>query len=155
MRKSGVTEKYVRVVQDMYESSRTVVRCAVGETEEFTVKVGLHQGSALSPFLFAVVMDRLTDEVRKESPWTMMFADDIVICSENREQVEESLERWRFALERRGMKVSRNKTEYLCVNDRDPSGTVRLQGEEVKKVQDFKYLGSTVQSNGECGKEVK
>ncbi|RJG11798.1 hypothetical protein D4A39_16960, partial [Alcanivorax profundi] len=39
--------------------------------------------------------------------------------------------------------------------DRDPSGTVRLQGEEVKKVQDFKYLGSTVQSNGECGKEVK
>ncbi|KAK3552749.1 hypothetical protein QTP86_022155 [Hemibagrus guttatus] len=31
----------------------------------------------------------------------------------------------------------------------------RLQGEEVKKVQEFKYLGSTVQSNGECGKEVK
>ncbi|MCJ8736303.1 hypothetical protein PDJAM_G00258220 [Pangasius djambal] len=38
---------------------------------------------------------------------------------------------------------------------REGSGTVRLQGEEVKKVQEFKYLGSTVQSNGECGKEVK
>ncbi|KAK3513802.1 hypothetical protein QTP70_028880 [Hemibagrus guttatus] len=35
MRKSGVAEKYVRVVQDMYERSRTVVRCAVGQTEEF------------------------------------------------------------------------------------------------------------------------
>ncbi|KAK3561951.1 hypothetical protein QTP86_019083 [Hemibagrus guttatus] len=66
MRKSGVAEKYVRVVQDMYERSRTVVRCAV-------------------------VMDQLSEEVRQESPWTMMFADDIVICSE---QVEESLERW-------------------------------------------------------------
>ncbi|KAK3571838.1 hypothetical protein QTP86_020466 [Hemibagrus guttatus] len=155
MRKSGVAAKYVRVVQDMYERSRTVVRCAVGQTEEFNVEVGLHQGSALSPFLFAIVMDQLSDEVRQESPWTMMFADDIVICSESREQVEENLERWRFALERRGMKVSRSKTEYMCVNEREGSGTVRLQGEEVKKVQEFKYLGSTVQSNGECGKEVK
>ncbi|KAK3535326.1 hypothetical protein QTP70_007935 [Hemibagrus guttatus] len=155
MRKSGVVEKYVRVVQDMYERSRTVVRCAVGQTEEFKVEVGLHQGSALSPFLFAIVMDQLSEEVRQESPWTMMFADDIVICSESREQVEENLERWRFALERRGMKVSGSKTEYMCVNEREGSGTVRLQGEEVKKVQEFKYLGSTVQSNGECGKEVK
>ncbi|KAK2891510.1 hypothetical protein Q8A73_017175 [Channa argus] len=155
MRTSGVAEKYVRVVQDMYESCKTVVRCAVGVTEEFKVEVGLHQGSALSHFLFALVMDRLTDEVRQESPWTMMFADDIVICSESREQVEENLERWRSALENRGMKLSRSKTEYMCVNERDPGGTVRLQGAEVKKVQDFKYLGSTVQSNGECGKEVK
>ncbi|KAK3515085.1 hypothetical protein QTP70_006316 [Hemibagrus guttatus] len=155
MRKSGVAEKYVRVVQDMYERSRTVVRCAVGQTEEFNVEVGLHQGSALSPFLFAIVMDQLSEEVRQESPWTMMFADDIVICSESREQVEENLERWRFALERRGMKVSGSKTEYMCVNEREGSGTVRLQGEEVKKVQEFKYLGSTVQSNGECGKERK
>ncbi|KAK3532187.1 hypothetical protein QTP86_009294 [Hemibagrus guttatus] len=155
MRKSGVAEKYVRVVQDMYERSGTVVRCAVGQTEEFNVEVGLHQGSALSPFLFAIVMDQLSEEVRQESPWTMMFADDIVICSESREQVEENLERWRFVLERRGMKVSRSKTEYMCVNEREGSGTVRLQGEEVKKVQEFKYLGSTVQSNLYCGKEVK
>ncbi|MCJ8736308.1 hypothetical protein PDJAM_G00258080 [Pangasius djambal] len=155
MRKSGVAEKYVRVVQDMYERSRTVVRCAVGQTEEFKVEVGLHQGSALNPFLFAMVMDQLSEEVRQESPYTMMFADDIVICSESREQVEENLERWRFALERRGMKVSCSKTEYSpsSPNEREGSGTVRLQGEEVKKVQEFKYLGSTVQSNGECGKE--
>ncbi|KAK3527786.1 hypothetical protein QTP86_006772 [Hemibagrus guttatus] len=114
MRKSGVAEKYVRVVQDMYERSRTVVRCAVGQTEEFKVEVGLYQGSALSPFLFAMVMDQLSEEVRQESPCTMMFADDIVICSESRKQVEENLERWRFALERRGMKVSHSKTEYVC-----------------------------------------
>ncbi|KAK3514119.1 hypothetical protein QTP70_005119 [Hemibagrus guttatus] len=126
MRKSGVAEKYVRVVQDMYERSRTVVRCAVGQTEEFKVEVGLHQGLALSPFLFAMVMDQLSEEVRQESPWTMMFADDIVICSESREQVEENMERWRFALERGGMKVSHSKTEYMCVNEREGSGTVRL-----------------------------
>ncbi|KAI5613467.1 hypothetical protein C0J50_11355 [Silurus asotus] len=106
-KKSGVSEKYVRVVQDTYEDGVTAVKCAVGTTDWFRVKVGLHQGSALSPFLFAVVMDRLTDEVRQKSSWTMMFADDIVICGESREQVEKSLERWRYVLERRGMKVSR------------------------------------------------
>ena len=83
MIKSGIVEKYVQLVQDMYEESKTMVRCAVRTTESFKVKVGLHQGSALSPFLFAVIMDRLTDEVKREPPWTMLFADDIVICKEN------------------------------------------------------------------------
>ena len=157
MRKSGLAEKYVRIVQDMYDGSTTAVRCAVGVTEGFEVKVGLHQGSAFSPCLFAMVMDRMTDDIREEAPWTMMFADDIVICSESKEQVEEKLESWRYALERRGMKVNRRKTEYMCVNERQDtgSGTVKMQGEEVTKVDDFKYLGSNVQSNGECGREVK
>ena len=92
MRKSGIVETYVQLVQDMYEGSETVVRCAEGTTESFKVKVGLHQGSALSPFLFAVIIGRLTDEVRREPPWTMLFADNIVICEETREEVERILE---------------------------------------------------------------
>ena len=84
------------------------------------------------------MMDRLTDEVRQESPWTMRFADENVICSESKEQVEEHPERWRYALETKGMKVSHGKTEYMCVNERNPRGTVRLQGAEMKKVEDFK-----------------
>ncbi|KAK3532193.1 hypothetical protein QTP86_009472 [Hemibagrus guttatus] len=133
---------------------------AVGP-DDIPVEVWKCLGEAAVEFLTSLfnrvleMIDQLSEEVRQESPWTMMFADDIVICSESREQVEKNLERWRFALERRGMKVSRSKTEYMCVNEREGSGTVRLQGEEVKKVQEFKYLGSTVQSNGECGKEVK
>ena len=43
----------------------------------------------------------------------------------------------------------------MCVNERQVNGTVKMQREEVAKVEDFKYLGSTVQSNGECGREVK
>ena len=74
MRKLGTAEKYVLLIQDMYEGSETVVRCAVETTESFKVKVGLHQGSALSLFLFAVIMDRITDEIRRELPWTMLFA---------------------------------------------------------------------------------
>ena len=145
----------MRIVQDMYDDSITAVRCAVGVTEGFEVTVALHQGSTLSPCLFAMVMDKMTDYIREEAPWTMMFADDIVICSESKERVEETMESWRYALERRGMIVNRRKTEYMSVNERIVNGTVGMQGEEVAKVEDFKYLGSTVQSNGECGREVK
>ena len=66
MRESGMGEKYVAVVQNMYESRMTVLRHVVVVTDGFKVEVGLHQGLALSPLLFATVMDRLTDEVRQE-----------------------------------------------------------------------------------------
>ena len=68
MRKSEMAKNRVQLVQDMYEGSETVVSCAIGTTESFKVNVGLHQGSALSPFLFAVIIDSITDEVRKEPP---------------------------------------------------------------------------------------
>ena len=42
----------------------------------------------------------------------------------------------------------------MCVNERQVNGTVKMQ-EEVAKVEDFKYLGSTVQRNGEGESEVK
>ena len=84
MRKSGLAEKYVRIVQDMYDGSTTAVRCAVGVTEGFEVKVGLHQGSALSPCLFAMVMDRMTDEIREEAPWTLHVCRSH--CDRQREQ---------------------------------------------------------------------
>ena len=48
MKKSGIVEKYVRLVQDMCEGSETVVRCAVGTTESFKVKVGLQEISVKS-----------------------------------------------------------------------------------------------------------
>lgn len=95
--------------------SVTTVKCAAGMTEESRVEVELHQWSALG-ILFVLVMDRLTSEIRKEPPQTMMFADDVVLCDEIREEVGVKLERWRHTLERRGWTVSRAKTEYLCLN---------------------------------------
>ena len=44
----------------MYSGAMTIVRTVVGETNDFSITVGLHQGSALSPYLFALIMDELT-----------------------------------------------------------------------------------------------
>ena len=132
-----------------------MARSAIGATKNFKVKVGLHQGSALSPFLFALIMDRLTDKVRREPPWTMLFANDIVICEETREEVEQRLESWKYALERRGMKASRSKTEYLWINGENDDETMKMEDTKVPRVKEFNYLGSTVQESGGCEREVK
>ena len=85
----------------------------------------------------------------------MLFADDIVICEETRKEVEWILESWRYALERKGMKVSRSKTKYLCINAGNDKETVKMKDTKVPRVKEFKYLGSTVQESGSCKREVK
>ena len=100
-------------------------------------------------------MNRLTDELRRQPPWMMLFADDIVICKYTREEVERRLEFWRYALERRGIKVSRSKTQYMCINAGNDKETVKKEHTKVPRVKEFKYLGSTVQESGDCEREVK
>lgn len=56
-----------------------------------------------------MVMSRLTEEVRQESLWTLMFTDGTVIYTESKDRVGESVKRLRYPTKRRRMKVSRSK----------------------------------------------
>ena len=84
-----------------------------------------------------------------------MFAEDVDICAPELEEAEEQLEEWRKALEDRGMRVSWQKTEHLFFGggDAEPE-RIKMQEEEVPRVQVFKYLGSMVQEDGGAEKEV-
>ena len=61
---------------------KTAVRTAGGVYREFEIKVGLHQGSALSPLLFAVIIDVLSEHLRAENLLELLFADDLVIMAD-------------------------------------------------------------------------
>ena len=58
--KHKVSMKYVGLIKDMYNNVVTSVRTSDGDTNDFSIRIGLHQGSALSPYLFALVMDEVT-----------------------------------------------------------------------------------------------
>ena len=130
LRLAETSEGYTKIIKDMYDGATTTVRSASGLTEEFKVGVGLYQGSALSPFPFAIIIDRLTEDIRKDAPWDMLFADDIILSRQNHRELEEDLEIWRNALDRRGLKVSRSKMEYLRVGGVDDGEELKLQGKE-------------------------
>ena len=126
-----------KIIKDMHDGATTTVRSAAELTEEFKEGVGLHQISALSSFLFAIIIDKLAEDIRKDAPWDMMFADDIVLSRKNLRELEDDLEIWRNALERRGLKVSRSKTEYLKAGGVDDGEELKLQGEKIKREKNF------------------
>ena len=119
-----------------------------GATNDVYVGMGLYQGSALSHFLFTLVMDELTKGIQDEVPWYMLFVDDIVLIDETREGVNDKLEQWRHTLNSRGFRVSKSNIEYLhcCFSRRgDAEREVTIEGMTIPKVEPFKYISSIIQ----------
>ena len=81
MHKLGVEEWLVSAVMSMYTGAKTVVRIVYGNSSCFQIKVGMHQGSALSPLLFVTVMEAISREFRVALPWELLYADDLAVNS--------------------------------------------------------------------------
>ncbi|XP_071727527.1 secreted RxLR effector protein 78-like [Rutidosis leptorrhynchoides] len=88
----GVASRYIRTIRDMYDGAKTHLRTTVGNIEFFPVEVGLHQGSALSPYLFALILDELTKRIQDNIPWCLIFVDDIVLVSNSQDELNRRLE---------------------------------------------------------------
>ena len=68
LRKKKVGEEYIKMIQAMYDDVQHQLRTLIGLKESFEVKVGQHQGSALSPLLFITVMDVISKDVGRGPP---------------------------------------------------------------------------------------
>ena len=112
LRRKGVSEKLVRGVQEMYKDVATAVRLDGQHSEYFPVEVGVHQGSVLSPLLFAAIMDEATRDLEKGSK-SFLYADDIVLLGESWEEVGNRYREWKEALEGKGLKVNVQKTKAM------------------------------------------
>ena len=69
MRKQGLSEVIVRAAMSLYDGAKARARVGSAYSEEFEVKVGVHQTSVLSPLLFAIVVDVITE--MQEGVWLM------------------------------------------------------------------------------------
>jgi hypothetical protein len=139
----------------MYDNIVTSVRTSDRDTNDFPINIGLHQGSALSPYLFALVMDEVTRDMQGDITWCILFADNVVLVDESRTEVYQKLELWRLTLEAKDFSLSRSKTEYIKCDfsaTTQEEGDVRLDGQVVPKKDIFHYLGLMLQKNGDIDK---
>ena len=103
--KHKVPSKYVTLIKDMYNNAVTSVRTNDGNIDYFPIKIGFHQGSALSPYLFVLVMDEVTRNIQGDI--------HVVLVDESQVGVNRKLELWRQTIESKGFRLSRTKTEYM------------------------------------------
>jgi hypothetical protein len=84
LQKHEVSIKYITLIKDMYDNVVISVQTSNGNTNDFPINIGLHQGSALSPYLFALMIDEVTRDIQCDIPWCMLFADDVILMDESR-----------------------------------------------------------------------
>jgi len=73
----------------------------------------MHQGSALSPLLFLIVMKALSREFRVVLPWELLYADDLVVIAETENDLIKRLNEWKDNVENRGMRINVNTTMVM------------------------------------------
>ena len=101
------------LVQGMYANVRSLVRVGEGFSKEFEVKVGVHQGSVLSPLLFIIVLEALS----LVSGWCSLggpnYVDDLVIIADSLEECVRRLLIWKEAMEKKGLRINAGKTKVM------------------------------------------
>ena len=108
MRRLGLPEWYVSTVQAIYSNASSRVCVNNSLSDSFTMQVGVHQGSVLSPFLFILVMEALSHDLRIGCPWELLYADDLVISSDSLDDLLERLGTWKLGLESKGHEQDEN-----------------------------------------------
>nr|CDJ91569.1 RNA-directed DNA polymerase (reverse transcriptase) domain containing protein [Haemonchus contortus] len=137
LRKRNVPEHLIFLVKDMYDGSTTTIRTAHGQTGAIDVTVGVHQGSALSPFLFLLTMDVITEELVDGPLKTILYADDIALIAESKEELQDNLQKWQKKLAENGLLLNVKKTKFLSSEEGMDSITDGY-GKAIEKVQDFR-----------------
>ena len=104
-------EREVKAIKEMYDTIKTSVNMDCIRSESFEVKIGVHQGSILSPLLFAIVMDEVTRDIREGVVKELLYADDLILLGNSWEEVESRYDRWKKAPKNHGLKINVNKTK--------------------------------------------
>ena len=161
-----IPPKLLNAISKMYENTRAKVISPDGETEFFQIKAGVLQGDTLAPYLFAIVLDfvlRKTFEGREDLGFQLQrqrsrrvpaitvtdldFADDLALLAEEMEQAQEVLQRLESEAEKVGLMCNAKKTEVQAFNQDRPVVIQAKNGETLKVVENFKYLGAWTHSS--------
>ena len=92
-------------------------------------------------------MGTTTKDLQQPHPWSLLFADNDLLVSEDREDPELETILWEVHLDNCGMRLNTKKTKYM-ESGRKTNGTINVNGEDLEKVTEIKYTGSVISSDG-------
>ena len=92
------------------QGSRSRVRVGDG----YSIGVGVHQGSVLSPLLFIIVFEALSREFCTGCLWELLYADDLMISAESMEELLVKVQTWKSEMEKKGQRVHMGKQRFWC-----------------------------------------
>ena len=161
----GVKGKLLRAIQALYVDGRARVKVGRMEFELFSVYRGVRQGCTLSPWLFNVFMDRVTREAKRlfrsevklstGDVGVLLFADDIVVMAESAEGLQHNLQVMSDVLSKWELKVNWRKAKVMSVARKSEECEVKIGEEVIDQVEEMKYLGVMISSDGRMEKEVE
>ena len=163
----GIPPNLLQAIKKMYTNTKAKVISPDGETESFDITAGVLQGDTLAPFLFIIVLDyalrkamdgkeddlgfTITPRRSRRHPKEVLadldFADDIALLSDEIEQAQELLLRVERECKKVGLGLNAKKTKSLAYNIQNPIPLHTADGTELEWTDDFKYLGSWVDSS--------
>jgi len=66
----------------------------------------MHQGLALSPLLFVIVIETISRKYRVVLLWELLYADDLVVIAKTGDDLIKRLNEWKDNMENGGMRVN-------------------------------------------------
>ena len=157
--------KDLRIIRNLYFKQTAAVRIENELTDWVEIKRGVRQGCVLSPILFSLYGEMIMRHIEDMEGFrvggcninNVRYADDTVLIADSAEKLQRLIDRVDSAGEELGLKINRGKTECMVISKRNPPPLFDLEigNESIKKVHQFKYLGSILGEDGRCEQEIR
>ena len=159
LRRIGADEPDVRLLTNLYLEQKAVVKIGDDRSDWIKIEKGVRQGCVLSPDL--LVMDEMKQldgiKIGGGNINNIRYADDTILLADTEERLQELIDRLDEEGRAIGLKINIGKTEVMGMTKRTEQLRVEahVNGEAVRQVSSFRYLGSLISEDGRCDAEIK
>lgn len=163
MRQMGFPIHIVSLLQSLYYEQKGKIRWNREHSNAFPILKGVRQGCILSPQLFSLYTEQILRNANLADNGVnigghlfsnLRYADDTALVETNITRGSEMLRRINEEGKKAGLLLNAKKTKILQVGS-NTDGTISIEGENLEKVENFKYLGSIKSANGRCEKDIR
>ena len=145
LQEQGIEDVYIEILKDIYTDSSVTVHLHK-ESEKIRIKRGVRQGDTISPKLFTATLESVFRRLNWENKGVkidgeflsnLRFADDIFLCTETTQELQQMLQELSDESRRMGLKMNIAKTKVMVV-DNTP---INVNNVLIENVPGYVYLG--------------